>query len=279
MKWQLPRHWPWSRQRALRMVWTVEKDGQVSYLVGTAHFFPYSFRRSLEKLAGAVETMIFEGALDADSLARIAAYGRQGGDCPDLGKLLEPAAIRKIDQRLEQRLDHGGEASLYALAQPGRAVYFEMLTQGVRPWMAFFSIWSTGLGWEYSVDVEAYQAALRQGRAVRFLETVEEQLRVLDGIPLERIVQQLNAVDGWPAYTQRYVEAYLAGDLAGWLALSGRFPSRVPLVVEERDTILCERLAALLPTQRLAAFVGAPHVPGISHLLRQQGYRVEQQPE
>ncbi|MEW5872322.1 MAG: TraB/GumN family protein [Chloroflexota bacterium] len=280
MKWRFPRRWPWSKQRDLRMLWTVAKDGrELSYLVGTAHFFPYSFRRALEKLVGEVDAVLFEGPLDADSMNQIAAYGRQGQDCPDLGDLLEPAAIRHINRRLEQRLDHNGEAGLYYLSQPGRAMYFEMLTQGVRPWMAFFSIWSTGLGWEYSVDMEAYHVALRLKKPVHFLETVEEQLRVLDGIPLERIVDQLNEVDGWPAYVRRYVDTFLAGDLDGWLALSGRFPSRCPVVVGERDCILFERMLAAMQSRRVAAFVGAPHVPGVSHLLREHGYVVEHRPE
>ena len=61
-----------SREKPLRMVWRVEKDGRRSYLVGTAHFFPYSFVGSLTRLLQKVGTVMFEGPLDEESTARIA---------------------------------------------------------------------------------------------------------------------------------------------------------------------------------------------------------------
>ena len=72
----------WSHQKKLRMLWRVEKDGRASHLVGTAHFFPYSFRRALTRLMRNVEIVMFEGPLDQASSEQIAAYGRGGNDLP-----------------------------------------------------------------------------------------------------------------------------------------------------------------------------------------------------
>jgi len=41
--------WPWT-ERPLRMVWRVERGSRRSHIVGTAHFFPYSFARPLSRL-------------------------------------------------------------------------------------------------------------------------------------------------------------------------------------------------------------------------------------
>jgi hypothetical protein len=57
------------------MVWSVRKAEQVCYLVGTAHWFPYSFRASLTRLFKRVRTTIFEGPLDELSMQRVSDYG------------------------------------------------------------------------------------------------------------------------------------------------------------------------------------------------------------
>jgi uncharacterized protein YbaP (TraB family) len=264
------------REKTLRMVWRLEKGGKVSYLIGTAHFFPYSFAGSLVELLGKVEAAIFEGPLDDESMARVASYGRQGRGTPNLDDLLERGAIREIDRQLARRLDGQGSNEVAMLLQPAGPTYFEQFTRDARPWMAFFSIWSTYLGWRYSVDMEGYHVAQRMGKQVHFLESIDEQLIVLDGIPLEQITRQLNDVKNWKTYKDQYTHAYLAGDLDGLLALSTRFPTRCRAVFSQRDEILFERMKAILEGQEAAAFVGSGHVPGISHLFRQHGYQVSQ---
>jgi hypothetical protein len=37
------------RERELRMIWEVLKGSRRSYLAGIAHFFPYSFKKSLTR--------------------------------------------------------------------------------------------------------------------------------------------------------------------------------------------------------------------------------------
>ena len=51
----------------------------------------------------------------------------------------------------------------------------------MRPWAAFFSIWGAYLNWRYSVDAEGYQIARKLGKEIRPIETLDEQLAVLDG--------------------------------------------------------------------------------------------------
>ena len=58
-------------QRPFAMLWEVEKNGRVSWLGGTAHFFCYSFETSFIRLFRKVDNVLFEGPLDEDALIRV----------------------------------------------------------------------------------------------------------------------------------------------------------------------------------------------------------------
>ena len=59
------------------------------------------------------------------------------------------------------------------------------MVKGMKPWLAFFTLWSDylkRLGWKYSVDLEGYQIAREMGKKIIFLETIDEQIQVLQSI-------------------------------------------------------------------------------------------------
>jgi len=64
-----------TNEKELKMIWEVEKDHRRSYLVGTAHFFPYSFKTSLHRCLENADTVMFEGPLDPDNMARVVNRG------------------------------------------------------------------------------------------------------------------------------------------------------------------------------------------------------------
>ncbi len=262
--------WPWA-ERPLRMVWRVERGDRRSHLVGTAHFFPYSYARAFARLLRPVRTVLFEGPLDEESSQRIAEYGRTGSN--DLAERLDLAAVDKIEQILRERQDHRGDAWLIPPREP---ISFRAYTQGVRPWAAFFAIWATYLGWRYSLDAEGYQVARKLGKQIRWLETLEEQLAVLDGIPIERIVRQLNDVARWDAYRREYVRLFLAGNLPGLIALTSGFVTRGPAVVGQRDHHMFEAMRPVCEREDAVAFIGFPHVPGMTRLFEEAGWAVTQ---
>lgn len=263
-------------EKPLRMVWRIERDNRMAHLVGTAHFFPYSFARAFTRLMRDVNTVLFEGPLDEASSARIAEYGRQGEGVPTFVEMVTPEAINEIERLLRARLNsHNGDAWLLSLVER-RPVYWESFTRGVRPWAAFFSIWQTYLGWQYSMDLEGYRVARKLGKQIHFLETLEEQLAVLDGIPLDRIARQMNDVKNWESYKNEYVKIFLAGDLERLVTFTSRFVTRGPVVVGARDKILFERMLPFIEREPTLAFIGFPHVPGVTHLMCEAGYTVTQ---
>ncbi len=69
--------------------------------MGTAHFSPYSFEKALTRLIKRAETILFEGPLDQESMARVVAHGRQAEGMRSLYDALSPEAIRQLNKQLD----------------------------------------------------------------------------------------------------------------------------------------------------------------------------------
>jgi uncharacterized protein YbaP (TraB family) len=266
------------KEKVFRMIWRVTKGGRNSHLAGTAHFFPYSFRDSLENGLKTADTVLFEGPLDKESMARVSRAGTGAGEGNSLEDFLDEKGMAHLRSVLfpEGRGTSSGSLQQLLVA-PSRDPLRDMV-RGMKPWMAFFTLWTSYLeknGWRYSVDLQAYEAARAMKREVVFLETIEEQIEVLETLSLDKIKDFLSRADQWDRYVKTYVKGYLEGDLDGLLSLSIGFPSRTPTVIERRDEILFQRMLPYVERGNAAAFVGSPHVRGIRPMLVREGYTVE----
>jgi hypothetical protein len=267
-----------SRERELQMIWEVERAGRRSYLVGTAHFFPYHFRGSLRRYIGAVETVLFEGPLDEEAARKVVEAGSGGMGHPSLLEALDARTIRKIRKDLG-RTSEG--LSSHAILQGlfGKEVYgleWDDL-KGLKPWAAFFRIWSAYLrsnGWIYNMELDALAIATEMGKDVRFLETIEEQIEALDNVPFERFVHFLKHVS-WNESRREYLRLYLAGDLDGLMARVRAYPTFCDAIIGKRDPVLCERMKPFLEQGKTVAFLGATHCRGIRMRLLDHGHDVQ----
>jgi len=264
----------WFRSKELKMVWEIE-GARGSFLVGTAHFFPHSFRASLVRLLSPAEVAIFEGPLDEASLARVVQAGRIEKDAPHLFDLLAPGTVSKVEKALADRSrSTTAAAQLTGLLGGGHPPDARGLVAGMKPWLAFFTLWTTFLankGWTGSVDMEAHRVALELGKDVVPLETIEEQIDVLESLSVAKILDFLARADQWDRYGDRYARLYLDGDLPGLMTMATGFPSRVPPVIEDRDAVFHRRMLPILRERRAVVFVGLPHVPGIRRFLARDG--------
>lgn len=267
------------KQRALRTVWRIEKKGRRSFLVGTAHFFPYSFRASSKKILGQVAKVLFEGPLDEMSMSQVRDSGLQGDSSESILDELDNVTVAKIANALTPA--NSGRSAPMGLQMfsttPDASV--RAMVQGMKPWMGFFAIYSRFLeknGWKYSVDMEAYELARKMHKDIIPMETIEEQIEVLETVSRDQIIDFLTRIDQWGSYTGDFVKWYLAGDLERIYSNPYRFPTRSPLVIEDRDKVFYERMLNYLEQGNAAAFVGIPHVKGISRLLSADGYEVRQ---
>jgi hypothetical protein len=225
------------------------------------------------------ETVIFEGPLDKESMVRVVEYGRDGIHSPSLYDALDPKAIREINRQLRSRLKASttSAGSYLDLLYHTTPDLLEVHTRGVRPWLAFFTVWSTILNWKYSMDIEAFQIAKKVGKKIQFLETIEDQVSALNGIPFERIVNFLNHIDYWNAYRELFLKAFLSGDLEKFVSMTGEFPTRCESILANRDPIFFKGIKAFSDKEDVVAFIGIVHIPGIRKMFLDEGYQVTQE--
>lgn len=270
---------PWlSKERELKMIWRLEKGGRRSYLVGSAHFFPYHFRRSLRDYIGRVKTVLVEGPLDEGASARVVAHGSERPAGVSLLAALDQQTIARIRRELGGPGGGGGSSAFlrHVVGAGTPQIDWEELGR-IRPWMAFFHVWSHVLrrgGWTYTIELDAMRIAGEAGKEVRFLEAIEEQLEALDGVPLERFVHFLREVD-WRQSRQALLRHYLGGNLAAYLAEIEHFPTFCEAIVAKRDPVLYARVKGFFEEGNSLALVGTAHCRGITALLRADGFRVE----
>ncbi len=268
----------WWKKYPLKMAWRVEKNGALSFLVGTAHFFPYSFEKSIVGLVRKVETVLLEGPLDHASMERVIQHGCKVDCAHNLSEDLGPATREEINRHLHHRLPRHVTSIPYLRPSAGKARdMVATYATGVQPWLAFFRIWSAFLNWSYATDLEAYSAALKMGKKVVFLETVEEQVAALEGVPYERILNYLKMFSVWEEDDKQFVRCYLAGRVEDLRYIGVHLPTRCESIIKNRDPILFQRMEPFLKAGNCAAFVGVGHIYGIRKLLLKQGYTVTQE--
>jgi uncharacterized protein YbaP (TraB family) len=258
------------RGRELRMVWQVTKEGRSSFLVGTAHFCLYSFGRSLKRLLSSCDIALFEGPLDPASMEKVVATGMQGQDADGLFDQIHEETLGTIARVLDL-------TSEVPVSDPKSRL--ASAVSKMKPWLAFFSIYTAFLkknGWKYSVDMEAYTIGKKLGKNVVFMETIDEQIDVLESLSLQQMSDFLNRINSWHTYTGDFMQWYLNGDLGSIARNPYSFPTRNPWVIDRRDEIFFLKMQPYLERCRAAVFVGAPHVAGVNRLLVDAGYVVEQ---
>ena len=127
------------------------------------------------------------------------------------------------------------------------------------------------------MDVEAFHIAQKLGKEIRYLETIEDQLAALDGIPFERIVKYLNDIKHWSGHKKVFMKAFLEGDIQKFFSMTGEFPTRCESIIAKRDPIFFERMRGHFEEKKTTAFVGVAHIPGIQKMFLDEGYRVIQE--
>ena len=271
-KWEFMLRQP--EQRPLAMLWELEKDGRTSWIAGSAHFCRCSFSRFLTKLFSKVDTVIFEGPLDVDSLLETDGYGETP---PPPGERVIDFLNQEDIARLKKRLcapewrDYGRKSHCL----PEEKLFWFL--RETKPWYAFFSLWTAFLerrGWENSVDLEAWELAHSMNKVVFGMESIPEQMRALESAPMSRIVRFLRNCDNWDAYRRRNESAYLMGDLGGMMGTSTEFPSRTEQIIDNRDQRFRERMRPWLERGNVAVFVGSAHMLNLRWMLKEDGFRI-----
>jgi len=266
-----------SKRKEFKMIWKIEKHGVEGYLAGSAHFFLYPFKKSLSSYIGRVRRVLFEGPLDEKSMGRVVTRGVEKGGAEAIYAALDPQTIGRIRKIIAPLRSSSPSFPDFLTIKPFSQDPLFIWFKTLRPWLAFFQIWSQFLknnGWKYSVDLEALKIATQLKKEIFFLETIEEQVAALEGVPLERIINYLKQIEHWEDYARNHAHYYLQGDLEQIMVLNREFPTRCPSIVDNRDPVMFERIKAFLAKGEVIAFVGTSHIQGITKFLQEDGYAV-----
>ncbi len=266
------------------MAWEVGRQGRPtpssvcpqSILIGAAHFFPRHFRRDLRRLIAAARIVLLEGPLDEAATRKVLEAGRGLG-----GDQLYRAARERIHAHLgiySAPLDV--HRILKDLVFGRQDEWLEQELRTLKPWAAFFGIWTRWRareGWEHKIDLDAAGIAAKLGKEVRYLETIEEQIAALEAVPVERYARFLSSGD-WRGYNESYEGHYLAGDLEALAAAAQDFPTYCEPVIGRRDPLLAERMAPALEAGGACVVIGVAHCRGVLARLAQAGFTVARLP-
>lgn len=266
------------QERPFAMLWEIEKNGRISWLGGTAHFFLYSFESSFRHLFQKVDTVLFEGSLDDDFMRRVNEAGKT--PIPEKPMLTQ---FTKAELKALERVIHGPQgkiAKILGLQKPPQINIPWLLSHGL-PWYAFFTLWTNyleRLGWQQSVDMEAWRIALAMNKKIVAMESLEEQLESLASLPVERALNFFKSCHTWKQRAHTNLSAYLSGDLERMMGSSAEFPTRTEHIVGRRDQRFRERMRPWLEQGNCAVFVGSAHIVNLRHMLSEDGFRVTQKP-
>jgi len=139
------------------------------------------------------------------------------------------------------------------------------------------------------LDLTLYQQAIAQGKTIKGLETVEEQLAVFDTLPETEQVEILrDTLENRHHFKQMFDElltAYLKRELGTLLQLSHKYGSSDTKIVQQmeerlindRNRLMANRMQSILKKGNGFIAIGALHLPGkkgVLNLLKQRGFQV-----
>jgi uncharacterized protein YbaP (TraB family) len=134
---------------------------------------------------------------------------------------------------------------------------------------------------EATVDELLYQKAAEGGKDVIGLETVEEQVSLLDKIPDSYVVEYFRNLDEQEKEFDKLIRCYRKADLDSiWLMIQDEGSGSMlnDEMIRVRNRRMTERIIPLVRRQSTFIAIGSGHLPGkegIIALLRKEGYLVE----
>ena len=267
--------------------WKIEKEGQpASWLLGTMHVTDprvLAMPAAARSAFAAAATVVIE----SDEIADEKKAGATMLTRPDPtmftdGKSITDFLDKEDAEKLAEGLKNRG-LSLTAVAR-------------MKPWMiaSFVALPACEIARKTAgaafLDQRLAKDALAQGKTLKGLETLIEQISALDSLPLEPqvqgLVQTLELGDTLQDVIETMSQLYLAGDTGMIMPMMRAAAAQTDedaeayadfeqRIIIDRNHTMAERAAPILAGGNVFMAVGALHLPGpegVVELLRKQGF-------
>lgn len=257
------------------LIWKIEKDGvKPSFLLGTMHVSDRRvthFGKTLEELIARCDSLTLEAKFDLDTQATLF-----NSMLLQNGKTLDDYISRSEMKIVRTSL----------MAEPMMSQMVGLL----KPWAATLLLSMPKESAGTAMDALLQNRFKMLKKPVHQLESPAEQIRIFEELTIEEQVELLREtivhVDEIDGILKETIERYLAEDIAGLLELNNRHlaDSKVEVMskflqrlVQDRNTIMFNRMQYRLIEGNALIAVGALHLPGeegLLSLLESGGYRL-----
>lgn len=257
------------------LLWKVSGNGlkQPSYVFGTMHIIcqaDFYMPDSAQKAVDRVSQLVFEIDLDDVSVMQQMMAGKNMNGNTRLADLMKPAQYDSLGRFLKDSLEM--EITDYTRTKP-------LLLGGV--------LLQNILRCETaSYELNFLMMAMKTGKKINGLETVQEQAGFMDSIPYkkqaEMLLQAMREFSKSKNELRELVDLYKAQDVqalqAGFEEKDGGLGDFQPLLLSDRNKRWIPQLEKYMKTEPAFIAVGAGHLggkEGVLQLLRDKGYVVE----
>lgn len=269
--------------------WKIEKPGlQPSWLLGSMHVTDprvLALPPRAQAAHDAAATIIIESDEILDERKATAALLAKPEltmftDGTTIDKLLSPEDYKRLEAGLKQRGIPLGAVSR------------------MRPWMISSAVALPACelarkakGVQF-LDQKIATDAVAEGKEVKGLETLAEQIQAMADLPVEfhmkSLIETLELGDKMNDVVETMTDLYLSGDIGMTMPMlktvtpqdkdeSSDYAAFEQRVILDRNKVMAERAAPILDSGNVFMAVGALHLPGehgVIELLRKQGFTV-----
>ncbi|MDX1516103.1 MAG: TraB/GumN family protein [Woeseiaceae bacterium] len=262
-------------------MWLAEGDSNRVYILGSVHLLrreDHPLPQVLDDAYADAESLIMELDMDDLDIAALQAATNR------LGVIQDERTLK----------DFMGE-SLYEEAARAAAaidIPFDMLAK-TEPWFAAITVEQLALsriGFNplYGIELHMTMKASQDGKPIDGLETVDEQLALLDGLSLEAqndlLMQTLEDGNNLESFMDEMIRAWRHGDVEYMettiLDDMAQYPELYRVIVADRNRQWAATIENLLDDDDdYLIVVGALHLvgdDGVPTLLRERGVRIGQ---
>lgn len=242
---------------------------QPTYLYGTIHMFDTSMYKVpsivMSKLS-TVKKVYFELAFNEGTLAEQRQHAMVADSTQQIDKLMDAASLAKFNDAIK---DHPATKKLGPLIYRFKPIFITpmLLTNGKT----------------VTIDMEMFKQASKQKIAVGGLETVAEQMKAIDAMPMDKQVKImevfLKQYKGPGPAIRKITEAYVKQDvdhLTEAMGEGGPVDANFnKVVLVNRNRIMASRISKAVGGESMMFAVGAGHLGGdngLIALLLKKGY-------
>lgn len=263
-------------------MWKLTSETATVYMLGSIHLGQkdmYPLHEKIEKAYDTSDYLVVEADISSDKIAQIQALTMKYGmftDGKTLKSVLPEATYEKLDAELKT-------LNLSAAA-----------FNGFKPWLVVLTLASLEASNEQmdaqlGIDMYFLSKARETSKSILELESVEFQLQLFDGIPMEKQIAYVeNAVvkkdDDSKDLLKKLVAAWKNADakeMASIMEKNKKEDGIDSVLFGKRDEGMAEKIIGYLATDKTYFIVvGAGHLAGkhsIIENLRKKGYKPVQQ--